>query len=117
MARDVLIIDRMLGPAMSKTSFKRAVGTILRGQVAEFMEETISVREGSVMGWNQFNSDEQARETAMSRVEGEMLILMSSTLLMKIFKNSSHLIGGTSKLVLGAGQITELMVLNRTLGL
>ena len=82
-ARELLTIERMLGAAMSKTSFRRAVGTISRGQVADFIEETIFIREGSVMGWKQSKSDEQTSETAMSWVEGEMFILMFSTLLIK----------------------------------
>ena len=56
-----LIIERLLGPATSKTSFRKAVGIISRGQVADFMEETISMREGSVMGWKQTKSDEQTQ--------------------------------------------------------
>ena len=56
-------------------------------------------------------------ETARSRVEGEMFILMSSTLLIKYFKKSSHLVGHISKVGLGVGRITELIDLNRILGL
>ena len=61
------------------------------------------MREGSVMGWKQTKSDEQTNETAKSRVEGEMFNLMSSTLPIKYFFNSSHLVGDISKVVLGAG--------------
>ena len=55
------------------------------------------------MGWKQTKSDEQTNETAKSRVEGEMFNLMSSTLPIKYFFNSSHLVGDISKVVLGAG--------------
>ena len=91
------------------------MGIISRGQVADVMEETISMRKGSVMGWKQTKSDEQTNETARSHVEGEMLILMFSTLLIKYFKNSSHLVRDISKVGLGAGRITELIDLNRML--
>ena len=59
MARELLIIERMLGPAMSKTSFRRAAGTVSRGQVADFMDETVFTRECRVLGWKQFKLDEQ----------------------------------------------------------
>ena len=56
-------------------------------------------------------------ETVRSQVEGTMFLLMSSTLRVNTSRNYLHLVGNTSKLVLGAGQITELMLLNRALGL
>lgn len=55
MARELLIIQRLLGPVMSKTFFKGAVTTMSRGQDAGFMIETIFVREGSKMSWKRSN--------------------------------------------------------------
>lgn len=55
------------GLAMPKKSFRRAVGTMSKKQVAGFMVTTISVSEGRVMGWEQSNLDEQNSEIAKTQ--------------------------------------------------
>lgn len=43
LARELLMMERMLGLAMS---FRRAVGTVSRREIAGFMVATIFVRDG-----------------------------------------------------------------------
>ena len=73
--RELLIMERRLGPLVSKTSFRRAVGTQSRGQVEGFMVETICVREASVMGLKQSSLEEQTSGTARSQADVHSNIL------------------------------------------
>ncbi len=41
-ANKIFIIERTLGPRESKTSLRRRVGTISRGQEADFILKTVS---------------------------------------------------------------------------
>lgn len=87
--RVLLIIGRILG-CQRQTS-----GDNINQR--DLMEETNLCQGGSAMRWKQSKTDGHVSETARSRVKGKLVILMSSTLQMKITKKKVHLAGDTSK--------------------
>ncbi len=75
------------------------------------------MRVGREIGEKEFSLDEQNWRMVELQVEGLKLCLMASTLFMKKVENSIHLAGDGPRVVLGGGQMTEFMVLNRIFGL
>ena len=102
-ARELLMMERMLGPAVSITSFRRVEGMISSGQVAVFIVEMSLIRIGSVTGRKLSRLEEQGGELLLIGIAGGMLFLMLSTLLMKKVWKSMQVATDGSGISLGGG--------------
>ena len=82
-ARELLMMERTLGPAVLITSFRRVEGMMSSGHVAAFMVEMSLMRIGSVTGRKLSRLDEQSSVLLVIGIAGGMVFLMLFTLLIK----------------------------------
>ena len=115
--REEFMISSILGPRVSKASFRSREGRISEEQVVGFILETISERQERDSGLNWDRMAVGAGGGWWLTDDGEMLDRIMATLSMKNCRNCSHIVVDVSGLTAAIGLRMVLMVSKRILGL